>query len=163
MTKSNCLSANLQLVKYNSVIMKTKKIPIEKPSMSFRKESTGFEVVLADITKSYLIVGDVEIPISYDMLDTLSNLYECDGAFERLTFNDDELETALIAAGLAFKNVRGSCGSTSLFHEIYEDLCQLVRLAYKEPSTRTWEPTEENLADLPDPIRQYIETLKSAS
>ncbi len=129
----------------------------------------GIRLKLESSAEYYVTVEGIDIPIvggwdnSFEEL--LEELCSCDGYMSRFIFDycSDDLENALLAAGLIFKNVRGSYGATEKLRKLYDAIIQeSYKMKELEPNME-WTPTEENIAKLPAPIREYIEGLSDAS
>lgn len=121
----------------------------------------GAEVKLISSSRRYVTVNGVDIPITHDFESMLDDLSDCDGGMVRFTFDDWELSHAMIAAGMVFKNARGSYGHTELFTKLSPSILSASREAASMKSDMGWEPTPENIAKLPVPIREYIESLQT--
>jgi hypothetical protein len=121
----------------------------------------GVRVELNSSARPYVTVNGVDIPIVEDFEDMLNDLSECDGAMARMTFDTWELKVAMIAAEMVFKNARGSYGHTQEFIRLYPSILEKSREAKSIAKDMDWTPTPENIAKLPAPIREYIESLQS--
>lgn len=129
--------------------------------IKFKVVDKGVKVTLKSSAKFYVTVDGIDIPVVSDMLELLEELRDADGFMCRFLFENDELECALIAAGLVFKNARGSFGHTVKFDEIYDSLVSEASKAWDFEPNMYWEPTRENINNLPTPIREYIESLEA--
>lgn len=135
-------------------------LPLYEGSVSLKIVDRGPEVTIKPDVGFYLVFGGVDIPIPSDALALFEDLKEADGFGSAMLFHDHETEKALEEAGLVTRTTRGSFRSTALFHDVYEHLCAEARKMYDYEAKTKWEPTEENIAKLPAPIRAYIESLE---
>ena len=129
--------------------------------IKFKVVDKGVKVTLKSSVKYYVTVDGIDIPIVSDMIDFLEEFNDADGWACRFLFENDELECAMIAAGLAFRNARGSYGATVKFREMHDAIESEARKAWDFEPNMYWEPTRENINNLPAPIREYIESLEA--
>ena len=115
---------------------------------------------LVERTEYALVFQGIEIPVTHDTLETLEDLKDCDGFLSVMTFYGCEFSEKMLEAGLIKQNVRGSHYCTALFNDVYEQLCEKTLELYKTEIDVPWTPTPENIEALPEPIREYIESLK---
>jgi len=131
----------------------------QKP-VKFKVVDKGVKVTLKSSAKCYVTVDGIDIPIVDDFFAAMDDLSECDGHMSRFLFDNRELECALIASDLVFKNVRGSYGPTKKFHQLYESILEEAKKIHDIKPKMHWTQTKENIENLPEPIRNYIESLQ---
>lgn len=131
-----------------------------KKPVKFKIVDSGVKVTLKSSAKCYVTVDGVDVPIVNDFFEMMDDLSDCDGYMSRFLFDNSELEHALIASDLVFKNARGSYGPTKKFHQLYESILEEAKKVYDIKPKMHWSPTKENIENLPEPIRNYVESLQ---
>lgn len=134
-------------------------LPLYEGAVELKVVDSGPEVTIKPNACHYLVVNGVDIPVPGDILTFLDEFKDADGFSGAFLFNDRKLEKAFEEAGLATRTTRGSHRCTALFSDLYEQLYARALEAHDYKPDLTWEPTEENLAKLPEPIKDYIASL----
>lgn len=138
----------------------TSEVELDNPVKSKIVDNRAKVVIESDI-KYILTIAGVDIILPDDFIDFIEDLRTCDGSMARLLIDNDAFAKALVSAGLAWKNIRGSYGRTELFVRLYDCIEKETLKMYKVAASLEWTPTEDNIAKLPAPIREYIESLKA--
>jgi hypothetical protein len=135
-------------------------LPLYEGAVELKVVDRGPKVTIRPDVDYYLVFNGVDIPVPNDILDLLDEFKDADGFSGAFLFHDHELEKALEAAGLAAKTTRGSHRCTTLFGDVYDQLYAKASEVYDYKPASEWEPTEENIAKLPAPVRDYIDSLR---
>ena len=143
---------------YNPVM---DKLPLYADAVSAFVRETEPVVKIEPRCAKFLVFQGVEIPVVDDMLDMLEEFKDCDGYMSRFVFNGN-MGVILENAGLATRSSRGSYSPTQLFRDVYDQLVEKTIEVRGMRSYLTWKPTESNIQALPEPIREYIEALRSS-
>ena len=121
----------------------------------------GPNIKIASSARFYVTIKGVDTPITDDFIDMCEELLDCDGGMVRFIFNNKELECALIATEMVFRNARGSYGCSNEFRTFYDTIIAEAGKVWDIKPDMTWKPTPQNIANLPQPVREYIESLQA--
>jgi len=136
-------------------------LPLYADAVSAFVRETKPVVKIEPRCEKFLVFQGVEIPVVDDMLDMLEEFKDCDGYMSRFVF-EGNMGIILENAGLATRSSRGSYSPTQLFRDVYDQLVEkTIEVRGMRPNL-TWKPTESNIQALPEPIREYIEALRSS-
>jgi len=143
---------------YNLVM---EKLPLYDDAVSVFVREKEPVVSIHPRCERFLVFQGVEIPVVDDMIEMLEEFENCDGYMSRFVFNGN-MGVILENAGLATRSSRGSYSPTQLFRDVYDQLIEKTTEVRGIRSQLTWKPTESNIQALPEPIREYIEALRSS-